>query len=520
MTDQLPSTESPGNVSGGVNVDAQRDVNIAGDVVGRDKVENIAGDQVAGDKIVEQELTATGTNVIQIGNLNLPLVPLLVALGMGLAVLIFIGFGVSSISQQLRPTPTPGMMSSANFNVVVAGFGEADQNGQVRVTEQSRALSQSVYDTLIAQRDAFPDPIIKSSIALRHGSLPLPDDLVRSEADAEQAVASLNADMLIYGNLKSNGDFTPQFYISPRVRGEVDPLLTGSQTAGLINFAPGSSFGTSTDLRTRASALFFIATGLTYNVFGRAARALEVYRQAEQALVDWPEQGAGKEILYFFKGEAALFQAQQTTGQESADLLNEAEEAFNRAMASDPSYARAHIGLGSANYVRLQRAPALSETLGSPEMQTMLREYATAPELARQSGDRLAEEVGIFSQGLAAFQQGLARRFSDRQAAEASFAQAIDLIRSTQEPFGALKQPRLVAQTQLALGAIYKQQGDILIEQGDRSGGRAAYTQAQKAYQVCVDLAPGSTDRILIDLIAQQRCRPQLDRLNQILAAP
>ena len=532
MTDssssQSDTTSSPGedsslsvtNISGGIELDAQRDVNIGGDVVGRDKVENIAGDKVAGDKIVEQELIATGGTVIQIGKLNVPLAPFIAALGVGLAVLIFIGFSVSSIGQQLRPTPTPGAMSSANFNVVVAGFGEIGQDGQVRATEQSRALSQSVYETLSAQRDAFPDPIIKSSIALRHGQLPLPDDLVRSEADAEQVVISLGADMLIYGNLEPNGNFIPQFYVSPRVRGEIDPLLTGNQNVGLINFAPGASFDASTDLRTRASALFFIATGLTYDVFGRASRALEVYRQAEQTLRDWPEQGAGKEILYFFKGQAALFRSQQTTGQESADLLNEAEEAFRRAIASHPAYARAHIGLGGANYVRLQRAPVISETLGSPEMQTMLDEYSVAPELARQAGDRLAEEVGIYSQGLAAFQTGLARRFSDAPAAEASFNQAIDLVSSTLEPFNVLKQPRLEAQAQLALGAIYKQRGDTLIERGDRSGGRAAYEQSQKAYQACVALAQDSTDRILIDLIAQTRCRPQLDRLNQILAAP
>ena len=38
------------NTSGGVNLDAQRDVNIGGDVVGRDKVVSIAGDNIAGDK--------------------------------------------------------------------------------------------------------------------------------------------------------------------------------------------------------------------------------------------------------------------------------------------------------------------------------------------------------------------------------------------------------------------------------------------------------------------------------------
>jgi hypothetical protein len=447
-----------------------------------------------------------------------PLIPLAASAGLALAILIFISLNVARLNQPIAPTPTPGRMSTTTFNVVVAEFGETDADGKVRVTDQSRALSQSVYDTLQAQREAFPDPIIKSSIAIRYGGLPVSNGLVTDETIAAKIVDSLGADMLIYGNLAADGTFSPQFYVSPEVRAEVDALLTGNQTVGTLKFTTGAAFGASTDLRTRASALFFIATGLAYDVFGRAARSLEVYRQAAQQLIDWPEQGSGKEILYFFKGQAALFQSQQTTGQGSTDLLSEAAVDFQHAIDSNPDYARAHIGLGSALYVRLQQAPTISETLGTPDMQRMLDEYNLAPDLARAAGDRLAEQVGVYSQGLGAYQQGRAQRSGDLNAAQQSFGQAADMISSTLAPFANLKQPRLVAQAQLALGAIAMQQAEISIAQGDRSGGETAYRRAQGAYQACVEQGRDSADRILLDLIVRNRCRPQLERVTQLLS--
>lgn len=49
-----PETSSVLSVSGGVSVNAAHDVNVHGDVVGRDKIVNIAGDNIAGNKIIVQ----------------------------------------------------------------------------------------------------------------------------------------------------------------------------------------------------------------------------------------------------------------------------------------------------------------------------------------------------------------------------------------------------------------------------------------------------------------------------------
>ena len=157
-TTPLPDRPSDAttNVSGGVDLSAQGDVTIGGDVVGRDKItEIVAGDKVTGDKIIEQQITATGRG-IAIGKLNIPLVPLMAALGLGFVVLVLIGLAVANTQQQvqkLQPTLTPVAMSGV-FNVIVAEFSEADASRQVQSTERSRNLTRTVLNALQEQKES------------------------------------------------------------------------------------------------------------------------------------------------------------------------------------------------------------------------------------------------------------------------------------------------------------------------------------------------------------------------------
>ncbi len=89
--------------------------------------------------------------------------PLVAGLGIGLAVLILIGFVSTRTQQQVQqilPTPTPVRLTG-DFNVLVAEFGQEDADGVVQSTERSRQLSQTVFDTLQAQREAIPTVTLK-----------------------------------------------------------------------------------------------------------------------------------------------------------------------------------------------------------------------------------------------------------------------------------------------------------------------------------------------------------------------
>ena len=390
-----PATDSP--ISGGVDLDAQRDVVVGGDVVGRDKItEIVQGDKVAGDKI-----TASGRG-IAIGKLNIPLVPLIAGLGIGLAVLILIGFVSTRTQQQLQqilPTPTPARLTG-DFNVLVAEFGQEDADGVVRPTERSRQLSQTVFDTLKAQRDAIPTVALKEAVDLRYADSAALGVQVADEASAVRAAQAVGAQMVIYGTLDRQGDFIPRFYIAPVTRGEINVLNTGQFQLGEqpIRFGVEAAFNSNTDLRVRSSALMYLIMGLTYDLFGRVEQSLEVYKQAEDQLLVLPEQGQGKENLYFFLGQAAFYKQFKTNDRQASEELNtEAEAAFKKALNSNPAYSRAMIGLGSVLSARLQRLDTITTALEMPELGDMFARYEEAVAQAQTDHDPFMENWANFN---------------------------------------------------------------------------------------------------------------------------
>ena len=308
---QPSSTESSTQVSGGVNVDAQRDVNIGGDVVGRDKI----------TEIVEQQITATGRG-IAIGKINIPVAPLVAALGIGLAALLLIVFISSRTQQQVQqilPTPTPVKMAG-DFNVLVAEFGEEASAGMVRSTDRSRQLSKSVFDTLVAQKADLPDATIRTAIELRYSDTASAGVLVTDAVTAQQVANQTGAQMVIYGTVDRQGDFTPNFYVAPEVRGDITGLNTGAFQFGdqPIQFGSGAQFNASADLRTRSSALMYIITGLTYDLFGRVEQSLEIYQQAQEQTAGLAGKRAGQGNPLFLSGAGCFFQTVQSRGGGSA----------------------------------------------------------------------------------------------------------------------------------------------------------------------------------------------------------
>ncbi len=522
-SDQPPAVDSITNVSGGVDLDAQRDVNIGGDVVGRDKItEIVAGDKVAGDKIVEQQVTATGGG-IAIGKLNVPIVPLVIALGIGLAALLFLIF-ISSRTQlqvqQILPTPTPVKMTG-DFNVLVAEFGEATAAGTVQATDRSRQLSRTVFDTLEAQKADLPDATLRTAIELRHEGEAAA--LITNETGAQQAANQNGAQMVIYGVINQQGDFTPNFYIAPEVRGNLTGLNTGAFQFGdqPIQFGSGAQFNANADLRTRSSALMYIITGLTYDLFGRVEQSLEIYQQAQDQLRAWPEKGQGKELLYFFLGQAAFFKQFKVAPDEAAPLNDQAQAAFQRALNSNPSYTRAMIGLGSVFNTRIQRLPNTSAALGSADLSEMFTWYEKALAQARQDGDAFMEHMANFSLAGAYYLQGAAYRFNgDAANAVASFSAAHQYLDPAAQYFSTTSRQRELAQVYLLQGNLYKQQAET-IAGTDRSQAQTLFKQAQQAYQHCSDQAARAPDdRLVTETIVRDYCQPLLKQVTTIIGAP
>src|SRR5512137_188322 len=96
LTDQPPIAMT--NVSGGIELAAERDVNIGGDVVGRDKITQIVeGDQIAGDQEVI-EVEAGGVVVAKGGRLTSVHIPRGVQIASGIAVIAIVVLVIKALT--------------------------------------------------------------------------------------------------------------------------------------------------------------------------------------------------------------------------------------------------------------------------------------------------------------------------------------------------------------------------------------------------------------------------------------
>jgi WD40 repeat protein len=118
MNDALPvepdGLEKTTNVSGGVDLDAERDVNIGGDVVGRDKITQIIeGDQIAGDQEVI-EVEPGGVVVAKGGRLTNVHIPRGVQIAIGVAVLALVVFVIKALTPTSAKVNTEFVFDASN----------------------------------------------------------------------------------------------------------------------------------------------------------------------------------------------------------------------------------------------------------------------------------------------------------------------------------------------------------------------------------------------------------------------
>jgi tetratricopeptide (TPR) repeat protein len=413
---------------------------------------------------------------------------------------------------------------AGDFNVLVAEFGQEDAASNVQSTERSRQLSRTVFDTLQAEKTGLSDAAIRTAIELRYAAPTSTGVLVVDEATAQQAAAQTGAQMVIYGTVDRLGDFMPNFYVAPEVRGDITGLNTGTFQFGdqPIQFGSGAQFNANADLRTRSSALMYIITGLTYDLFGRVEQSLEIYQQAREQLKAWPEKGQGKEILYFFLGQAAFFKQFKVAPEEAPGLNDQAQEAFERALNSNAAYTRAMIGLGGVFNTRIQRLNSTADALGSSDLSNMFTWYDKALAQARQDGDAFMEHMSNFSLAGAYYLQGAAYRFKgDAANAIASFEAALRYLDPAEQYFNADGRQRELTQVYLLRGNVNKQHAETASEQGDRAGALALYGEAQKYYQRCIDQAARvPDDRLVTDTIVRDFCQPLLQAVTAAADSP
>ncbi len=485
--------------------------------------------QISTEELEEQlaplnlSLDRAGTEIvtgIKIGTLVVPTVPLLALLFLIVAVLGGVGWYYFS--------QVPARMTG-RFNVAVAEFGELTPAAIMERSEIGRLVSKWVFDDLQVENEQYP---AGNRVELWHDSLPITQKrteigFIAGATPQERAAAAdvtarnIGADVLTYGYLATQqnpASFILEFYVAPRLADETDstigPYQLGEPMRVPPNFDPDDPLSRESlaePIATRTTALYWLIRGLREELLGRSAEALQIFRQAEAELTNWKDKGEGKEHLYFFIGQSELF------------LNNDvqAEEAFQKALQLDPTYARARTALGSVYFKRAQCR--LLDSQGQNEQNS--ESYVDVCQ--RQEGDFIARcqpADGASAACLHSIEQDLERSIENyRQGLELAAADyrpqlgtararlalgqayylqglvltddneairlldsAIEQIESVLETFGEAEQYRFLGQAYQTLGGAYAQKAAIAREQKNIAGSQALFEQSRAAFNNCI----------------------------------
>lgn len=469
---------------------------------------------------VEQPPTSPGRPkrlAVRLGPVVVPIVPVLATLLAILAAVVFLGMVY----------PGPAQMEG-RFNVAVAEVGVMDAEGRLHRSEDGQLFAGWIVDK-IERADRESEV---GGVEVWHDGLPLtgkrtrlgmvsgqtPGD--RAEA-ARELAGKIDAHVVIYGHLTSEeepAELVLEFYVAPRVRAESAAIIgryqLGDPIAVPANFDrsdPLAVEALASRVEARAGLLFWLLLGLRDDLLGRPSDALAVLRQAETELTALREQGDGKELLYYFKGRAALF----------LDFYDEAQEALERALQSNPAFARAQIALGSIYFDRAQFEPAGERLVGENNVEQAIDGYRKGLELAKEANEPLTEVIGHLALGQAYRLRGETHFLLQEDAEAERFLElAVQELRLVLEPLAGAEQYRLLAQAYQSLGLAYHQQGEIWQLRGNVAESRERLQAARSAYAGCIEQGgQAPEDEILQTTIIADSCQPNDKDAQETLRA-
>lgn len=492
------------------------------------------GDTIAAHVDGSQNVTV-GKNIIQIGTLAIPALPLAL-----LILLAAAGLGLAA----WRLLAGPAVMPDGTFNVAIATIADTDSRGQAAESQRGQAISALIGRALV--RDNEQSSYGSANVTIWYDQLPRAQKAVRlgivagvDRDDRRRAAAVLahdiHADIVIYGTITSDNRLVPEFYVKPQPRLEYDANAGSYQvgTTPIVIDADDKS-GLEQAVTSRASALFWLIKGLQFSSAGASEQAAAVWSDAIGQLGDWE----GRTTLYFLQGQAALFSAQRARrAQQPAEFdryIAAAAAAFDAAIRLDRTNAQAYIGRGSV-YKTLADGmiDAPDQLVRSPLIPSAIDSYQRAKDLAPSAADP-PRVLGSATAALGTayrLQGDMYMRLADTARARGDGAGATKLLGAADQnlgtalanldaalaPLGATQDPRLLGQAYLALGNAASQKAIVRGLLGDRAGQRDLDVRASGFYQSCIDQGQqlSAPDTILTNDIIEQNCKPHKQDADQ-----
>lgn len=395
-----------------------------------------------------------GNRAIQIGQVRGGVIFQLLTPKTAIAIIAALAVIAAGLAYLYNAAQKPARMTG-DFNVAVAQFGEVTDKGIVS-SARATQIGKLLFDFLDSEYKAT-DFGLKVQVA--HDKI----GILTEDKEAEQLASDINANVVIYGNIFTEGDkatLSPRFYIADRPDTEE---LTGQHNLALPLEFETSSLNfqnkVNAELRSRAAILVSFTEGLSYISADNLAGAA---RSFQQAISEAESHGpyAGQEVLYLLK---ALTDERQ-------GKIEQALNDLDQALRMNPDYARAYLALGNIYYAQAVRASNDGNLLNQA-----LAEYEKATKAQDQPAGAYIMEKANVSLGngyvLRAQQTGDLQLFN--QAIE-HYNQVV----AQHERIADEKIRDLIARAYFGLGIAYERQND--------------YTRAETAYQQCADLTRDS----------------------------
>jgi tetratricopeptide (TPR) repeat protein len=411
------------------------------------------------------------------------------------------------------------------FNIAVAGFPEAASSG-------STSLDQAIAAGLQEELGGNPNLLVwHDGPELRQQNVTIGTIGGGTTEDRLQAAAEtagrLQADMLIYGAIDPDQDSVGpnmqlEFYLAPRLDTNYEDIQGGFSLDCSNSPADAGEAEASQDALTPcARTMALIALGLSEDQLGHSLEALEAFLKAEQLTPD-------SEVIQFLLGRAYLFLVDREAVLEfvRAEFEGKAEQNFSEAIAINPAYPRAYIGLGSVLAKRARRMvnQTPSGDLLPPEALQRVEEaielYEQAYGLAANTpgGGIPLDQVARLGLGNGYILKGrISHRLGDPDEALRQFDLAIATLEQTLAPLEAAGQARFLTQAYEYLGSAHSWKGRISIEGQDLDPGVQDYERALLYYRLCIDQGESTQDLIIKNEIVAKICLPEWESVNQYL---
>lgn len=231
--------------------------------------------------------------------------------------------------QAQQPTRMRG-----DFNIAVAKFGEVGSDGRLRTTGDSAKISRALANYLDSE---FSTSDFGLMVEVGHERMPL----VEEDRQARILAETVDADLVIYGNVLGNGrtaKLLPRFWVDPNPN--TAEISGQNALEAPISYEPtrlaDSGYLTET-LRANACVLVLFTKAL---VSLNAENLNAASSSLDQALVEAKGDFDGKEVLYLLGSTIARLQHDYGLALERAET----------ALDLNPEYARAFVAAGNVYY--------------------------------------------------------------------------------------------------------------------------------------------------------------------------